>query len=55
MSRGARVILLIAIGLIVIWLLFTVVFPWVDRTFVSDPVLGQVLTTGPRWSASTHL
>lgn len=23
-----------------VWLLFAYVFPWVDRTFVTDPVLG---------------
>lgn len=32
---------LAVVAALVVWLLFTVVFPWVDRTFVSDPVLGQ--------------
>ncbi len=41
-STGARVVrvLLIAAALVAaVVLLFTIVFPWFDRNFVSDPVL----------------
>ncbi len=43
--------LLLVLGLVaiaaIVYLLFTVIFPWVDQTFVSDPVLGVagILTT----------
>lgn len=40
MSRGARVVLGFVLVAAVVVLLFTVVFPWVDRTFVTDPVMG---------------
>ena len=40
MSTPVRVVLLLLAALAVVYLLFTVVFPWVDRTFVTDPVLG---------------
>jgi len=40
MSRTARTAAL-AIGiLLAIYVLFTVVFPWVDRQFFANPVLG---------------
>jgi len=39
-SRPARAALLVVLGVIVVALLFTVVFPWVDQTFVTDPTLG---------------
>ena len=40
MNRGLRVaLILVGIGIVVV-LLFIVVFPWVDRTFVTDPVVG---------------
>jgi hypothetical protein len=42
--------LLIAVALVVaVYLLFTIVFPWFDETFVNDPVLGVVAVhgTGP--------
>lgn len=39
MSRAGRIALLIVVAVAVVWLLFTVVFPWVDATFVTDPVL----------------
>jgi hypothetical protein len=48
--RAPRALRLLAIGLaavIVVVLLFTVVFPWFDATFVNDPVLGAV-GGGPR-------
>jgi hypothetical protein len=39
-SRPVRV-LLVALALVAaVVLLFTVVFPWFDATFVNDPVLG---------------
>ena len=39
MSRPLRILLFVAIVTIVVIVLFTVVFPWVDRTFVTDPVI----------------
>ena len=45
----SRVLLGILVAAAVVALLFLVVFPWVDRTFVSDPVLGALfLQPGPR-------
>jgi hypothetical protein len=38
-SRPLRM-LTIATVVLVVHVLFTVVFPWVDRQFVADPVLG---------------
>ena len=43
MRRLLLAVLLVALLAGAVWLLFTVVFPWVDRTFVSDPVLGAGL------------
>ena len=40
MSRPLRVALVTVALLAAVALLFLVVFPWVDRTFVTDPVLG---------------
>lgn len=40
MSRPLRMLLVALVLLAAVALLFTVVFPWVDRTFVTDPVLG---------------
>ena len=42
MSRPVRWLLGILLAGIVVYLLFTWVFPWVDRTFVTDPVVGVV-------------
>ena len=39
MSRPVRILLLVAAALVAVVVLFTIVFPWVDRTFVADPVL----------------
>ena len=39
MSRAGRIALLVVVAIAVVWALFTVVFPWVDATFVTDPVL----------------
>ncbi len=40
MSRPARAALLVVLALVLVAVLFTVVFPWVDRAFVTDPTLG---------------
>ncbi|CAN5783111.1 hypothetical protein BH23ACT8_BH23ACT8_19700 [soil metagenome] len=40
MRRAARLALIAAVAVAVVVLLFTVVFPWFDRTFVNDPTLG---------------
>lgn len=40
MPTPARVVLLAVLAVVVVLVLFTVVFPWFDRTFVNDPVLG---------------
>lgn len=42
MSRMRKTLLGAVLVLVVVALLFTVVFPWVDRMFVTNPVL-----TGP--------
>lgn len=39
MRRLGRAALLLVLAIAVVALLFTVVFPWFDRTFVTDPVL----------------
>lgn len=39
MSRGLRLTLLVVVAVVAVVVLFTVVFPWVDRTFVTDPTL----------------
>lgn len=39
--RSTKVVVVVVIAAVVVWLLFTVVFPWVDRR-LSDPVLGSV-------------
>lgn len=39
MSRGVRLTLLLVVAVVTVIVLFTVVFPWVDRTFVTDPTL----------------
>lgn len=38
--RALRVVLAVVAIAAVVVVLFTVVFPWVERTFVDDPVLG---------------
>ena len=45
MTRALRVLVLLGVVAVVVWLLFAYVFPWVDRSFVSDPVLGLALAT----------
>lgn len=44
MSRGARVILLVIAAVVAVTVLFTVVFPWIDQRFVTDPVVGLHFT-----------
>jgi hypothetical protein len=46
--RLLRAVLLVVLIAAVVVLLFTVVFPWFDRTFVNDPVLGLALRAGGR-------
>ncbi len=40
MSRAVRLLLIVALAVMVVIVLFTVVFPWVDRQFFANPVLG---------------
>lgn len=40
MSRAVRLLLTVALAVVVVIVLFTVVFPWVDRQFFANPVLG---------------
>lgn len=39
MTTLVRVLVGVIVAVAVVWLLFTVVFPWVDRTILSDPTL----------------
>lgn len=39
MSRPAKVVVGGLVAVAVVWLLFTIVFPWVDRTLITDPTL----------------
>lgn len=48
MSRGLRTALLVVVALVVVALLFLVVFPWFDRTFVNDPTLGAAAMSAVR-------
>lgn len=41
MRRVLLVLAGVVVALAVVALLFTVVFPWVDRTFITDPVIGS--------------
>lgn len=40
MSRTVRTAAIAVVALVAIYVLFTVVFPWVDRQFFANPVLG---------------
>lgn len=40
MSRRLRIVLVVLAIAAAVVVLFTVVFPWFDQTFVNDPVLG---------------
>lgn len=39
MRRVGKILLFLAIFAVVVFLLFTIVFPWVDRTLITDPTL----------------
>ncbi|MBW3562160.1 MAG: hypothetical protein KY437_06650 [Actinobacteria bacterium] len=43
MNRGMRIALAVVLVLVVLWLLFTIVFPWVEQR-MEDPTLGTVST-----------
>lgn len=40
MSRTVRAMLTVIVVLVAVIVLFTMVFPWVDRQFFANPVLG---------------
>jgi hypothetical protein len=40
MSRTVRTAAIAVVVLLAVYVLFTVVFPWVDREFFANPVLG---------------
>lgn len=40
MNRALRVVIITAVLLATVAFLFTVVFPWIDRQFLANPVLG---------------
>lgn len=46
MNRLARIALLVVLGVIVVAALFTVVFPWIDRTLLADPTMGVSVALG---------
>jgi hypothetical protein len=46
MRGPARVLLLVVAAIVVVALLFAVVFPWFDRTYLTDPVLDARLLHG---------
>lgn len=39
MSRPLKIVLAIVLAVVVVWVLFNYVFPWVDRTLITDPTL----------------
>ena len=39
MNRFVKILIGLVVAVAVVWLLFTVVFPWVDRTLITDPTL----------------
>ena len=39
MNRALKIVLAIVAAVVVVWLLFNYIFPWVDRTFLADPTL----------------
>lgn len=45
--RAVRVLGIVLAIAVVIVLLFTIVFPWFDATFVNDPVLGVTVLAEP--------
>lgn len=48
MSRAVRTALVVAVAIAVVAVLFLVVFPWFDRTFVNDPTLGAAARSAVR-------
>lgn len=40
MTRALRWVAIAVVVVAIVALLFTVVFPWVEATFVDDPVMG---------------
>ena len=40
MDRPLRVLMIALVTVLVIYVLFAFVFPWVDRQFFANPVLG---------------
>lgn len=45
MNRAVKVVVGIVVAAAVVWLLFTIVFPWFDRTFITDPTLESAPAT----------
>lgn len=39
MNRTVRIVIIAVVGVLILWLLFTVVFPWVEQR-MEDPTLG---------------
>ena len=39
MNRALKIVVGLAVAVIVVWLLFEHVFPWVDENFFADPTL----------------
>lgn len=39
MNRLLKVLLFLVVAVVVVFLLFRIVFPWVDRTLITDPTL----------------
>ena len=40
MGGTVRTVVVVVLAVLVVFLLFAVVFPWVDRQFLANPVLG---------------
>lgn len=39
MNNPVKVLLFLVVAAVVVFVLFTAVFPWVDRTLITDPTL----------------
>lgn len=39
MKRPLKILIGLIAAVAIVWLLFTIVFPWVDRTLITDPTL----------------
>jgi hypothetical protein len=44
-NRWLKALIALVAFTVVVFLLFTIVFPWFDRTFVNDPVMGAPAAT----------